>query len=160
MGYPKMQKKKYNKPKKPFDKDRIESEKKILKTFGLSRKHEIWRAESIIRNYRRRAREIQASSDTSAEKTLMNKLETMEMGCSNLDDVLSLNVENILSRRLQTIVYKKGLSNTIKHSRQMIVHGHIKVNNKKVKWPSYIVKKTDKIELVRPIGNKNNGVSE
>jgi small subunit ribosomal protein S4 len=56
-----------------------------------------------------------------------------------LEDVLALTVEDILERRLQTHVYKKGLANSIKHARQLIVHGHIAVDGRRVTIPSYIL---------------------
>jgi small subunit ribosomal protein S4 len=56
-----------------------------------------------------------------------------------LDDVLDLTQENILERRLQTIVFRKGLSKTIHQARQLITHGHIAVGDRRVTVPSYIV---------------------
>ena len=58
---------------------------------------------------------------------------------ASLDDVLRLTVEDLLERRLQTLVFKKGLANSPKHARQLIVHGHISVAGRKVTVPSYIV---------------------
>ncbi|MEM7819716.1 MAG: 30S ribosomal protein S4 [Candidatus Aenigmatarchaeota archaeon] len=149
MGHPKKQRKKYESPKKPYDKSRIESEKKIKQIFGLRRKHEIWRAEGILRNFRRRARELQAIHDETAKKMLFEKLRSIGLPCSSLEDVLELKLEDILSRRLQTIIHKKGFANSIKHARQLIVHGHVYVAGKRIVWPSYIVKKNeeDKITL-------------
>jgi len=65
-----------------------------------------------------------------------------------LDDVLDLTVEAILERRLQTLVFRKGLAKSIYQSRQLITHGHIAIDGKKVFSPSYIVPKNeeDKIE--------------
>jgi len=67
----------------------------------------------------------------------------------NLDDVLKLNVRDILSRRLQTVVYRKGLARSIKQARQLIVHGHIKIKGRRVTFPSFLVPKAieDEIEL-------------
>jgi small subunit ribosomal protein S4 len=149
----KRSRKKYETPKKPWDKARIEKEKEILKKFGLKRKRELWRAEAILRKYRRMARELVAKKDKEKEKILLEKLEkigVLKEG-SGLDDVLALTVEDILERRLQTIVYRKGLANTIKHARQLIVHGHVKINGRKINYPSYIVprEEEDKIEVVK-----------
>jgi len=58
---------------------------------------------------------------------------------ASLDDVLSLTIENILDRRLQTIVLKKNLANTSKQARQLITHGHIAVGNRRTVYPSFIV---------------------
>ncbi|HDH91682.1 MAG TPA: 30S ribosomal protein S4 [Candidatus Aenigmarchaeota archaeon] len=144
-------KKKYQKPKKPWEKARIEEEKKLMKEYGLRRKKEIWRAEAILRKYRRMARELNARMDKEKEKILIQKL--IRLGILNngatLDDVLELSVKDILNRRLQTIVYKKGLANTIKQARQLIVHGHVYIKGRKVIWPSYLVprEEEDKIEV-------------
>jgi small subunit ribosomal protein S4 len=149
----KRSRKKYEKPKRPWDKARIEKEKEILKKFGLRRKRELWRAEAILRKYRRMARDLAASRDKEKEKVLIEKLKkigVLKEG-SALDDVLALTVEDILERRLQTIVYRRGLANSIKHARQLIVHGHVKINGRKINYPSYIVPKDeeDKIEVVK-----------
>ena len=136
-------KKQIKRPKRPWDKERIENEKKILKKYGLRRKREIWKAESILREYRRRARELAAKKDKEGEKILIEKLNRLGLLEKNagLDDVLSLTLENILDRRLQTIVFKKGLANTPKQARQFIVHGHIAVEGKKDMFPSHIIEK-------------------
>ena len=156
MGHPKKFKKKYERPKKPYDKARIESEKKVLENFGLRRKKEIWRAESIVRDFRRRARALQAKANEKSEKELIERLNKIGVQCKRLDDVLQITLEDILARRLQTIIFKKGLANSMRHSRQLIVHGHVTVENKKISWPSYIVEKTmeDKISLDPYIASK------
>ncbi|MBD3155872.1 MAG: 30S ribosomal protein S4 [Candidatus Aenigmarchaeota archaeon] len=142
-------KKKLKKPFRPWDKDRIQEEGKLVRKYGLRRKREIWKAESILRNYRRRARTIAAQNDKKGEKILLEKLFKMgllENKDVELDEVLDLEVESLLKRRLQTIVFEKGLANTPLHARQLIVHGHIAVDDKKMSFPSYLV----------PIGLENN----
>ncbi len=139
MGHPKKQRKKYDKPFRPWDKTRLESEKKLLREYGLRRKKELWRAEGILRNFRRRARDLLGTPDEKKQKELMDKLQKFGIKCSTLDEVLSININDILSRRLQTVVHKKGMSNSIWHSRQVIVHGHVRINGRKIKFPSYLV---------------------
>ena len=56
---------------------------------------------------------------------------------AKLEDVLDLTTEDVLRRRLQTMVHQKGLANTAKESRIMVVHGHIALNGKKIDAPSY-----------------------
>jgi len=63
-------KKKFKKPRMPWDKQRIEKENVLMKTFGLRRKREVWEAESILRSFRRRARELAAKGDKAQEKIL------------------------------------------------------------------------------------------
>lgn len=144
-------KKKFEKPKKPWDKERLEKEKEILKKYGLRRKKELWRAEGILRKYRRMARELIAKRDVEKEKVLIEKLKRMGIlkEGSALDDVLALTVEDILERRLQTLVFKKGLANSLKHARQLITHGHVKINGRKIQYPSYLVplEEENKIEV-------------
>ncbi|MEM5794393.1 MAG: 30S ribosomal protein S4 [Candidatus Aenigmatarchaeota archaeon] len=147
----KRQRKKYEVPRRPWDKERIEKEKKMMKDYGLKRKKELWRAEAILRKYRRIARDLAAKKDKEKEKELIKKLNSLGLldEKASLDDVLSLTVENILERRLQTVIFRKGLANTIKHARQLIVHGHVFVNGRKVLYPSYIVRRgeEEKIEV-------------
>ena len=66
---------------------------------------------------------------------------------ATLDDILNLTVEDFLERRLQTLVYRQGLANTIKQARQMIVHGHIAIDGKRVTAPGYIVEKDEESKI-------------
>lgn len=149
----KRQRKKYERPRKPWDKERITKEKEILKTFGLRRKIEIRRAEAFLRKYRRIARDLAAKKDKEKEKTIVNKLVNFGLlqESASLDNILSLTLESILERRLQTIIFRKGLAITPKQARQFIVHGKVRLNNRKNIYPSYLVKKEeeDKIQVVK-----------
>jgi len=134
-------KKKLKKPRKPWDKERIEKEKILLKKYSLRRKREIWKAESILRNFRRRARVLAAKKNDEEIRILLGKLYRLGLLEKNADltQVLGLTVEDILERRLQTIVFKKKLANTPKHARQLITHGHIAIDNRRFVYPSYLV---------------------
>ncbi len=156
MGDPRKQRKKYEKPLRPWDQKRITEELEISKRYGLRRKNEIYRTESILRSFRRHARNLAASRDEKQKKELiekLNKLGLVEKNAS-LDDVLDLNLENILERRLQTVVFKKGLAKTPKQARQFIVHGHVCVDKVKIKWPSFLVPKEFE-KNIKLIGVKN-----
>src|SRR3989338_1726955 len=104
MGQPKKKRKQVKRPKRPYDKERFVKEEKIMKEFGLRRKRELWKAESLLRNFRRRARELLANPDEKKQKELFERLKKMGFAAEKLDDVLLLKLENILSRRLQTVV--------------------------------------------------------
>ncbi|MBU3905219.1 MAG: 30S ribosomal protein S4 [Nanoarchaeota archaeon] len=131
----------FDKPLRPWDKDTIDKNKTIKKEFGLRRKKEILRAETIIRNYRRLARGLAANKDENKELILLTKLRKIGLidSTASLDDVLVLTTGDILNRRLQTIIQKKGLARTVKQARQFIVHGHISVDGRKSKWPSMLI---------------------
>lgn len=139
MGHPKKSRKQFKRPKRPYDKERFVKEEKIMKEFGLRRKRELWKAESLLRNFRRRARELLANPDEKKQKELFDRLNKLGFKTEKLDDVLSMRLETFLARRLQTIVYRKGLARTLKESRQFITHRHVMINNKKVWYPSFIV---------------------
>ena len=57
------------------------------------------------------------------------------------------NLIGLLERRLDTVVYRAKFASTVFAARQIINHGHIKVNDKKVNIPSYLVKEDDEIEI-------------
>ena len=59
----------------------------------------------------------------------------------------SENLVGFLERRLDTVIYRAKFSTTVFSSRQLINHGHIIVNGKKVNIPSYLVKANDSIEV-------------
>lgn len=145
MGDPIKTSRQYSRPRKPWDSIRLEAERKIKKTYGIKTKRELWRTEGILRKKRQSARKLLAMTPEKAQKSqkeLVGSLSRIGILQQNavLDDVLGLELTELLERRLQTMVLRKGLANTAKQARQFIVHGHIGVNGRKVTAPSYIVK--------------------
>ena len=132
---------KFEKPLKPWDRTRLESERGILSAYGLRRKQEIWKVESILRVFRKTARELEAKKDKAKEEMFLNRIRKLGLVSNSavLDDVLALEAGGILDRRLQTIVFRKGLASTLKQARQYITHGHITVGGRRSTWPSLIV---------------------
>jgi len=144
MGDPRRLRKKYKRPNRPWEKTRLESEIVLLGTYGLRNKREIWRHANQLRRFRQIAREIKTMPEDIKQKEFSKLVGRLNrLGLINLDattdDILSLVVKDILERRLQTIVYKKGLAKTIYQARQLVVHKHIAVNNKIIASPSYLV---------------------
>lgn len=144
MGDPKKRRKSYQTPRKAFSKERIEKERETKKTYGLKNTRELYRADSLIRQKRKNARNLLAlglEQRLKREKELLDSLKNTGIlrGNPTLEDVLTLTGEALLERRLQTIVWRKGLANTAKQARQFITHGHISVDGEKVNKPSYIV---------------------
>ena len=66
---------------------------------------------------------------------------------SNMKGVTGENMLQLLELRLDNIVYRLGLAKTRRMARQIVGHGHIRVNGKKVDIPSYEVSKGDVITL-------------
>ncbi len=144
MGDPRRLKSKYSGPRHPWNKARIDEEKKLVAEHGLKNKKEIYKANSKLKNYASQAKKLIAATGKQAEleKTqLINKLNTLGLvsKTAHMDDVLSLTVKDILGRRLQTILHKKGYARSVKQARQFITHGHVMINNKLIKVPSYLV---------------------
>ncbi len=129
-------------PRTPWDSIQIKDNRKVLREYGLRRRKEILRAQAILRNFRRRARQLIASEDKQLEKILLEKMKRLGFIIekdATLDNVLALTVNDVLNRRLQTVVYRKGTSKSIRHARQMIIHGHVYIGQRKIRHPSYIV---------------------
>lgn len=145
MGDPIKHRKKYRTPIHPWQKARIEEERLLIKEYGLKNKKEIWKMVSIQKKFARQAKSLIASTTEQGQKEkqqLMQRLSSMNILPKNadLDDVLGLSTRDIMERRLQTLVYRKGFAKTVKQARQFIVHGHIQVGGKKVTSPSYMVR--------------------
>jgi len=148
--YPGQNKKKYETPKRRFEKARLEDETKLLIDFGLRNKRELWKAQSVLRRYRQAARELLALKSGSMDLVLVDKKENELIGHltrygllkpdASIGDVLALKTEAELERRLQTLVYRKGLARSPKQARQFITHGHVAINGRKVSIPGYRVR--------------------
>lgn len=144
MGDPRRLKKKYSGPSHMWEKDRIEEEKKLIKEYGLVNKKELWRANSKLKAIKAQAKKLLAldTEQSRIEKgLLLKKLQRLGLISAeqSLDDVLNLKIQDILNRRLQTIVLKKGLAKSIKQARQVIVHNHISLADINLTSPSYLV---------------------
>jgi small subunit ribosomal protein S4 len=149
MGDPRRQKKKFVTPKRPFDSDRFEQELQLIGSYGLRNKRELWRHRTDLSNYRRNARNLlalHAGERGQFEKEIVDKLVRLGILTKEptLDNVLDLTLENMLERRLQTIVFRKGLASSMHHARQLVTHGHIALDDAKVKTPSRIISISEK----------------
>ncbi len=160
MGDPKFARKHYTTPPHPWDGVRISEENQIIRKYGLKNKRELWKTQTVLRDIRSQARELQArmrSEDEQSQREVEQLIERLKRigllhGKADLNDILTLEVEALLSRRLQTQIYLKGLARTIKQARQLIVHGHIGVDGRKVTVPSYLVKDGE-AETIEYYGN-------
>ncbi|MFC7007852.1 30S ribosomal protein S4 [Halalkalicoccus salilacus] len=138
----------YETPNHPYQGERIASEHSLVGRYGLKNKEELWRAQSELRSFRREARDLlgQAQGDADADvaetgEEFLSRLKRIGILADQegLDDVLSLEVTDLLERRLQTVAYRKGVGNTPKQARQFISHGHVTVGDRRVTVPSYKV---------------------
>ncbi len=152
MGDPKKQKKKYSTPSHPWQKERIEAEKVLLREYGLRNKKEIWKMDAVLKDFAQQAKNLISLKSEQAEKEkkqLISRAQRLGMigDTADLNTLLSLNIKDVLNRRLQTIVYKKELAKSMGQARQFIVHKHIVVAGKKITQPSYIVLLEDEAKV-------------
>ena len=155
MGDPKKQRKKYETPRFRWRKDILQEELKLLGQYGLRNKHELWRHKTMLSKTRGIARSLIGKTPeerTKMENELLARLKKLGIldETAVLDNVLDLSIEDLLERRLQTIVFRKGLTRTIFQSRQLITHGHVNIGNRRVTVPSYIVSKEEEKEIMYP----------
>ncbi len=156
MGDPKFSRRSYDTPSHPWQGERIKAEVVLVNQFGLKNKTEVWKAQSVLRNFRKQARELQAllrTGDAQAKResdallAKCGRMGVLPLEGATLNDILVLKEEDILGRRLQTIVFEKGMASTVKQARQMIVHGHVFMNGHKVTVPGYIVLRSEEASI-------------
>ena len=148
MGDPKRPKNQFKKPRRPWTSDQLMSELQIVGTYGLRNKRELWKAQTELSRIRKQARALLALSHEvrhGKETELLNSLRRMGLvqEGATLDDVLNLTIETLLGRRLQSLVTKKGFAKTPYQARQVVVHGHITINDRIVSIPSYMVRRDE-----------------
>jgi len=145
MGDPRKPRKKWESPGHPWIKSRLQEEMELVGNYGLRNKRELWIAQTLLRKIKHRARSLLSLASEEREKQfkqLVRKLYNLGILKSenvDINDILGLSVEAILERRLQTLVWRKGLAKTIHQARQLIVHGHIAIKGRRVTSPGYLV---------------------
>ena len=155
MGDPKTPRRVWKKPKRPLNYDLMMDELKTLGTFGLKTKKELWKTQTELSRVRLQARSLLALRQEERERKepiliqSLSKIGLVDQN-STLDDVLNLQVNDLLSRRLQTMAQRKLFFKTPYQARQAIVHGHIMIGDSIVTIPSYVVK-TEEEEKIRLI---------
>lgn len=152
MGDPKKLRKSYRRPRRIWNSDQLNSELFIIGSYGLRNKRELWKAQTKVANFRNQARKLLAltlEERQEKESLLLSFLNRLGLAnTSSLDDILNLKIEDILERRLQTIVMRKMSIKSPFQARQVVVHGHVSVGNQKVNLPGYLVKKQDESKIL------------
>ena len=144
MGDPRKSRKQYSRPRSPWRADQLAQELYLLGTFGLRNKRELWKSQTHLSSVRKQARTLLAATEQvrlREERKLLDSLRRSGLvsDAATLDDILSLTVEDVLSRRLQSMVFKKGMAVSPLHARQLIVHGHVAIGGRVITIPGYEV---------------------
>ena len=157
MGFPGKKRKSYDTPKHPWQAARMAGELELVKKYGLRNKRELWKSHSVLRRFRADARRLLAESaesdltghaKTEADQILAKLIRySILKSDSSIDDILGLQTEVILERRLQTQVHRLGLARTARQARQFITHGHISIDGKRVTVPGMMVTKEQEMAI-------------
>ena len=144
--------KKYMGPAHLWQQGRIKEEAQLRKEYGYKNKKEMWKMQSILRKFRDQARRLIPLVDKQAQlekHQLISRLVSLGIvkEGAKIEDVLALTVRDLFERRLQTVVYRKKMANTISQSRQFISHGHIAIGDMKITSPSYMIKTSEENKL-------------
>lgn len=157
-------KKQYETPNEGWSEERINKEDELIEEYGLESKKEIYKAESQLRSLRRQARKLFASEDEEQRKRLVQKVYRLGLVKEDgkLEDILTLNTTDILDRRLQTAVERKGFANTSGEARQRVSHGHIYIGDERVNIPGYLLTKEEEkdVRLEMPEPEETEGETE
>ena len=143
-------KKTYAKPMRPWEKQRILEEQKLIQNYGFKNKREIWKIKAKIARIRKQAKSL-VSIRTKQQERQKNQLLTSLQNYgliskgATIEDVLGLKINDLCERRFQTMLVKKKLANTPKQARQLIAHGHAFIGDKKVRSPSRLIKLAEEL---------------
>jgi small subunit ribosomal protein S9e len=138
----------YHTPRRPFEKERIDQELKLIGQFGLKNKHEVWRVRYTLAKIRKAARDLLTLEEKSPKRLFegnallrrLVRIGVLDETKMKLDYVLGLKIEDFLARRLQTQVFNVGLAKSIHHARILIRQRHIRVRKQVVNIPSFVVR--------------------
>merc|ERR1711976_1147225 len=138
----------FRKPKRAFEKERLDAEMKIIGEYGLKNKREVWRSQYALAKIRTAARTLLTLDDKNEQRIFagaallrrMIRLGLLLESEKKLDYVLGLTAAKIMERRLQTKVFKLGLAKSIHHARTLIRQRHIRVGKQICDIPSFLVR--------------------
>ena len=137
---------KFERPKKPFDAITIKSEGDLIKKYGLKSRREVWKADFQIGNIRNLAKTL-ITAEEKDKKEFIERQAKKGFAVSTIQDVLGLNKEDFLKRRLESVVSTKfGI--TPRLARQLITHKHIKIGEKMIKAPSHLTTVEEEANLI------------
>ncbi|MBW2991989.1 30S ribosomal protein S4 [Candidatus Woesearchaeota archaeon] len=144
MGDPGKKRRKYSGPNHPWSKERIDEENILRKEYGTKNKKEIYRLDSLLRKFKGEAKRLIPLTSEQAElekKQLLAKLQALKLlpQDAKLDNVLAISLKDLMERRIQTLLVRKGLARTPKQARQFITHKHVMVNGKLITSPSTLL---------------------
>jgi small subunit ribosomal protein S4 len=154
---PKRKSKRYNRPRKLYSTVRIKEENGLVNRYGLKNKREVWKTDFAVAKIRNTAKKLITASEEEKNKFIEGQ-KTKGFEVNSIADILGLNKEDYLKRRLQSIIVKKNLAHTHKQARQLIVHKHVTINNHVLNSPSHLTtleeEKSVALNIALPVEKK------
>jgi small subunit ribosomal protein S4 len=152
-------KNRFVRPKRAYETARIKEENELLKEYALKSKREVWKMQAKVSYFRKRAMAL-AKAPIEEQQVLFTKLKALGLKTDSLAEVLALKIEDLLSRRLPTIVFKNNLSKSPQHARQMVVHKKVMINGNVNNTPSYLVPVSEENKITLKINKKQPKVAK
>lgn len=121
-------------PRRPYEKERLDNEMKIVGEFGLKNKREVWRVQVMLAKMRKNARDLLTLDEKNPKRIFEGaallrrcaRLGLLDEDKRELDYVLAIKTQDIMARRLQTLVFKQNLAKSFHHARVLIRQRHIR----------------------------------
>ncbi len=152
MGDPRKSKKQYKTPAHPWIKTEIDETKVLKKEYGLTKRKEILVASSFLKKYKDIAKRLIADKTAQGEKEKMQMMDKLQrygllQAGASLDNVLSIQLKDVLERRIQSVLFRKGMCRSMNQARQFITHRHIIIGDKEMTAPSYLLTSEEESKL-------------
>jgi len=133
-------------PRRPFEKERLDNEMKVVGEFGLKNKREVWRVSLLLAKMRANARMLLTLDEKNSKRIFEGnallrrcvRLGLLEEDKRELDYVLAIKVGDIMARRLQTLVFKQNLAKSLHHARVLIRQRHIRLVSPRHTLPAIV----------------------
>ena len=148
-------------PKRPYEKERLDSELLLIGKYGLKNKKEVWRVQYVLSRIRKAARDLLTLEENDPRRIFegaalisrMMRIGVLTKDQGQLDYVLGLTTKQFLDRRLQTIVYESKNASSIHQARSLIFQKKIGITKglrrQIINIPSFIVRKENEGNITK-----------